>query len=211
MSDEQGAFVEPAAVGYHAARRGVKRGDNVVVLGAGTIGILAMQGAIAFGAAKSVICDFDAGRLKLAQNYGATDVIDFNKESLEEGLTRIFGATASVDCYRDCVGFDGTAMKDIISVARRGATIISVGIISPDFAIPNIPDITEHELNVFGSSMFWPEDFAEVIDHMKNGVIKVDGLISHTFKISDIKQMYEMVDKGAESYMKIMLDIDFEG
>lgn len=210
MTYEQGAFVEPSAVGYHGATRGVKPGDIVAVMGAGTIGMLAMEGANALGAAKTVICDYNADRLKLALKMGADDTIDLDQESLKEGLTRIMGDSFRVDCFMDCVGFDGSAMRDIIGAARRGANIVSIGIISNNFNIPNIPDITEHELNVYGSSMFWPQDFRDVIKLISEGKIKVDELISHRYKISDIEKMYEMVDRKQESYMKIMLDIDFD-
>lgn len=209
ISYEQGAFVEPAAVGYHGAKRGVEQGDTVVILGAGTIGMFAMQGANACGAAKTIVCDFDKNRLKLAMKYGAEYIIDFTSESLSEGLARTLGSSDLVDCFMDCVGFDGSAMKDIIGNARRGAKIVSIGIIANKFIIPNIPDITEHELNVFGSSMFWPEDFVDVIRLISDKVIKVDELVSHHYKIKDIEKMYEMVDGRKESYMKIMLEIDF--
>lgn len=59
MTYEQGACVEPASVGYHGARRGVSKGDTVVVMGAGTIGFFAMQGAKAFGAEKVIMCDYN--------------------------------------------------------------------------------------------------------------------------------------------------------
>lgn len=210
MSYEQGAFVEPASVGYHGAKRAVRKGDTVVVLGAGTIGLFAMQGAMALGASRVIICDYNRERLELALTYGAAFTIDLNKETLKAGLDRILGSPVPVDCYMDCVGFDGAAMKDIISAARRGANIVSIGIIASRHDIPNIPDITEHELNVFGSSMFWPQDFLDVIQLISNGAIRVDGLISHRYKIADIQEMYDMVDRQDESYMKIMMDIDFE-
>lgn len=210
MTYEQGACVEPAAVGYHGAKRGVSKGDTVVVLGAGTIGLFALQGAIALGAAKTIICDYNSDRLDLALKYGASDRIDLNKETLKEGLDRILESANVVDCFMDCVGFDGSAIRDIISAARRGANIVSVGIIASNFNIPNIPDITEHELNVFGSSMFWPQDFLDVIQLISDGKIQVDGLVSHRYRIADIQKLFDMVDKHEESYMKIMMDIDFE-
>ena len=209
MTYEQGACVEPSSVGYHGVKRGVKKGDVVVVMGAGTIGFFATQGANAVGASKTIVCDFNRERLEMASRFGASAVVNLGKESLKEGLTRILGSTVPVDCFMDCVGFDGSAMKDIISVARRGATVVSIGIIAKEFNIPNIPDLTEHELNVLGSSMFWPQDFADVIRLISEGKIKVDGIISHRYKIADIKEMFEMVDKHKENFMKIMLDIDF--
>lgn len=56
MTYEQGACVEPASVGYHGARRGVSKGDTVVVMGAGTIGFFAMQGAKGIREQRKSLC-----------------------------------------------------------------------------------------------------------------------------------------------------------
>lgn len=209
MTYEQGACVEPAAVGYHGARRGVKKGDRVVVMGAGTIGFFAMQGALAFGAEKVIMCDYDAKRLELAKECGSYDTIHLGEEGLQEGLERIFGNALEADVFMDCVGFNGSAMTEIVKTARRGATVVSIGIIAKEHEVPNLPDITEHELNYFGSSMFWPEDFDEVIQLISEGKIQTEKIITHHYKMADIQQMYDMVDAHKESYMKIMLDADF--
>lgn len=210
MTYEQGAFVEPASVGYHGARRGVKQGDTVVVMGAGTIGIFAMQAANALGAEKTIICDYNKDRLQLAKSLGAYDTICLAEETLQEGTARILGDCRKADCFMDCVGFNGNALSEIIKTARRGATVVSIGIIASAYEIPNLPDVTEHELNLLGSSMFWPEDFEDVIRLISEGKIQVDQLATHHYKMKDIQSMYDMVDAHKESYMKIMMDIEFD-
>ena len=63
MTLEQGALVEPLAVGMHAARRGgVKPGDTVAVIGMGTIGLLTLQAAIAHGATRAIAADVQQNR-----------------------------------------------------------------------------------------------------------------------------------------------------
>ena len=209
MTYEQGACVEPASVGYHGARRGVSKGDTVVVMGAGTIGFFAMQGAKAFGAEKVIMCDYNKERLALAKECGAFETINLGDEGLKAGVERILGDAREVDCFMDCVGFNGSAMTAIIETARRGATVVSIGIIAKEHEVPNLPDVTEHELNYLGSSMFWPEDFHDVIASISEGKIITDKIITHHYKMADIQKMYDMVDAHKESYMKIMLDAEF--
>jgi len=209
LSYEQGAFVEPAAVGYHGAKRGVKPDDTVLVSGAGPIGVFAMQAALALGASHVYACDFNKKRLGLASALGAHGVIDLAGESVTDGLIRLAGGSNCVDCFMDCVGADGNAMNEIFRIARRGASIVSIGVIANEYRIPNLPDITEHELNLFGSSMYWPEDFEEVIDLVGRGVISTDGLLSHRYGITEIHRMFDMVDRREEEFMKIMLAVDF--
>lgn len=209
MTYTQGAFVEPSAVGYHGATRGVKSSDVVLIMGAGTIGNFAMQSANNLGASKTIICDYDEERLNLAKKCGATATINLSKTTLKDGIIEFLGDLNCVDTFIECVGSDGSALSDIIKVARRGATVVSVGIIMPEYKIPNLPDITEHELNYLGSSMFCPTDFDAVIELISTNKIKVDALVSHEYKMADIHAMYDMVDKKEESFMKIILRAEF--
>lgn len=207
MSMEEGAFVEPASVGYHGVKKAMIPGDNVLIMGSGTIGAFALQAAVALGAKKVIIADYLEERLELAKNLGASGVINLSAETLEEGLTRIIGSPKKIDYFCECVGGNGKAMEQIIKIARRGTRIASIGIISNNYSLPNLPDVTEHELKLFGSSMFVPSDFKDVIELMGQGKIKVDGMITHRYKLTDIKKMYEMIDSKKEKFFKIMISI----
>ncbi|MDR3645082.1 MAG: alcohol dehydrogenase catalytic domain-containing protein, partial [Clostridia bacterium] len=96
MSFEQGAFVEPASVAYHGVKRGMKPGDIALIMGAGPIGIMAMQFAKELGAKMAVIADFKQNRLDLAKALGADGIINLNNEALECGLERILGSPKKV-------------------------------------------------------------------------------------------------------------------
>ncbi len=207
MSMEEGAFVEPASVGYHGVKNGMAPGDNVLVMGSGTIGVFALQAAIALGAGNVIIADYLDERLALAKSLGADGTVDLSAETLEEGLTRLIGSPKKIDYFCECVGGNGRAMEEIIKLARRGTRITSIGILSSNYSLPNLPDVTEHELKVFGSSMFVPDDFRDVIELMGRGKIRVDGMVTHRYKLADIKTMYEMIDGKKEKFFKIMISI----
>ncbi len=87
MSLDQGALIEPAAVGAHSTSRstGIK-GKNVVVSGAGTIGNLVAQFAKARGAAKVLITDISDYRLGIARECGIEGVLSVAKTSFDEGV-----------------------------------------------------------------------------------------------------------------------------
>src|SRR4051795_1484705 len=76
LSDEEGALMEPLSVGVWACRKaGVSAGDKVLVTGAGPIGQLAMQCALAFGATDVTVSDLNPYRLELARRTGATRTV----------------------------------------------------------------------------------------------------------------------------------------
>jgi threonine dehydrogenase-like Zn-dependent dehydrogenase len=92
MSLDQGALVEPAAVGAHSTSRATGiEGKNVVVSGAGTIGNLVAQFARARGAANVLITDISDYRLEIAQKCGIEAVLNVAKTPFEEGVKAFFG------------------------------------------------------------------------------------------------------------------------
>src|SRR3712207_9256805 len=77
ISDDAAALLEPLSVGIWACRRGrVGAGSRVLVTGAGPIGLVSVQAALAFGATEVVVSDVNPARLALARDLGATEVVD---------------------------------------------------------------------------------------------------------------------------------------
>ena len=209
MSLESAAMVEPAAVGYHGAvRAGITPDDRVLVFGAGTIGIFAMQACKALGAKAVYITDIDKDRLNLAASLGADGVIDQGKESLEEGLSRLCGGPHGIDRFFECVGGKGAVLDKMISLARRGTTLVMIGIQSKGCHVEKLPFLGEHELSLLGSNMYDARDFAEVIALMGEGKIRTDGMITHTCKFGQLAEAFDLAVNKREKFMKIMLEMD---
>lgn len=183
MSFESAAMVEPAAVGYHGAVRAeITSDDYVLVFGAGTIGIFAMQACKAKGAKQVYITDMDSERLELALKLGADGIINQKEETLEAGLKRLCGGRLKIDKFFECVGGDGSVLNQIISIARRGTSIVMIGIQSEGCHVEKLPFLGEHELSLLGSNMYDAQDYKEVIRLMGENKIRTEGMITHTFK-----------------------------
>lgn len=205
MTLEDAAMVEPACVAYHGAKRGeIKSGDIALIVGAGPIGIFTMQSCKVLGAAKAIIADLDQWRLNLAMELGADGIIHVGKESLEQGLARILGNVKDVDVFYDCVGEKGHVFDEILRIARRGSRIVIVGVLQKEYKIPHLPDFVQHELRISGTTMYVPQDYKEMIELMEKGDISTKGMITHYFKITEIKEVFKMIDKKDEPYFKIM-------
>lgn len=88
VSLEEGAMCEPLSVGVHACRRAnIGPETNVLVMGAGPIGLVTLMAARAFGAPRIVIVDVDESRLSVAKELGADDTV---KVSTNIQVTRLF-------------------------------------------------------------------------------------------------------------------------
>ena len=209
MTMEDAAMVEPACVAYHGAKRGeVQPGDIALVVGAGPIGLFAMQSVKVLGAAKVIVADLDEWRLNLAKELGADGIINVGKETLAEGLTRLVGSEKEVDVFYDCVGEKGKVFEEILKIARRGTRIVIVGVLQTEYSIPHLPDFVQHELRISGTTMYVPQDFKDMIDLMGKGKISTKGMVTHHYRLDQIKEVFQMIDSRKEPYFKVMLTYD---
>jgi L-iditol 2-dehydrogenase len=116
LSDEAGALMEPLSVGIWACRKGgVTAGDRVLVTGAGPIGLLAMQVALAFGATQVEISDMSEPRLELARRTGATRALHAGADTPGEA-----------DVLIECSG-NNAALQAGVSALRPAGVAVVVG------------------------------------------------------------------------------------
>lgn len=207
MDIDDAALVEPACVAYHGAKRAnPTEADTVLVVGAGPIGVFCLQSCFALGVKKVYIADMDAERLEIAKSLGATGVIDCSKESLKEGLERL-GAD-KITVYYDCVGEKGIVLNNILEIAHRGSRIVVIGVLQNGYNIPLLPDFVQHELSLFGTTMYVPTDYREMIDFMSRGLITTKGMISHRFGLDDVPAVLDMIVGRKEKTFKVIIDVN---
>lgn len=209
MTLEEAAMVEPACVAYHGAKRGqIQKGENVLVVGAGPIGLFCMQSCFALGAGKVYVADMDKDRLALAERLGATGTIAVGEEDLQGKLTEFLGSEKKVDVFYDCVGEKGIVFNNILSLARRGSRIVVIGVLQNAYNIPLLPDFVQHELTVSGTTMYVPQDYAEMIDLMGKKIIRTDGMVSQRIALEEVPEMLENIVNRKVKTFKVMIDVN---
>jgi L-iditol 2-dehydrogenase/threonine 3-dehydrogenase len=205
MSLDQGALVEPAAVGAHSTGRSTGiEGKNVVVSGAGTIGNLVAQFARARGAAKVLITDISDYRLEIARKCGIDGVLNVAETPFEEGVKAFFGNEGFQ------VGFEAAGVQQSLDVlmahVEKGGDIVILGVYSENPTV-NMYFLGEHELNVFGSMMYRKEDYEEAVKMIDSGKIKTTPLISRHFNFEEYLDAYQYIEKQGDLSMKVMIDL----
>ena len=209
MSLEEAAMVEPACVAYHGAKRGnIQKGETVLVIGAGPIGLFCMQSCFALGAGKVFVADMDKSRLELAAKLGATGTIAVGEQDLKEALTQYLGSEKKVDVFYDCVGEKGVVLNNILSLARRGSKVVVIGVLQNAYNIPLLPDFVQHELSLSGTTMYVPQDYYEMIDLMGKKIIKTDGMVSQHISLEKVPAMLDdIVNRRVKTY-KVIIDVN---
>jgi L-iditol 2-dehydrogenase/threonine 3-dehydrogenase len=202
---EQGAIVEPAAVGAHSTSRttGIE-GKNVVVSGAGTIGNLVAQFAKARGARKVLITDVSNYRLEIAKKCGIEHTLNIKETPFDEGVRSCFGADG---CQ---IGIEAAGVQDsldaLMAHVEKGGDIVILGVYAGNPTV-NMYYLGEHELNVFGSMMYRHEDYLAAVEMIAKGEIKLDPLISKHFPFEKYLDAYEYIEEKGDKNMKVMIDL----
>lgn len=207
MTFEQAALIEPAAVGVHAVRISEQEtGDNVVVLGAGTIGLLTVGSAVASGAKDVIATDLSTERLELAKELGADLAHNPGNEedSLDQVIQKQFGP-AGADMVYDCVGVEST-VNQAISVARKGSQIMLVGVPKGNLSV-NLAYVQDRELDIKGSLMYVRKDFLEAIELIKSEELQVTKLITHRFPFEDLEEAFQLAidENQVDEKLKILV------
>lgn len=157
IEPESAAFIEPLAVGIHAASRaGIAENDTVAVLGAGMIGLVSAWAALRAGASRVIVTDFDERKLEVARSLGAITV--HASERLADYLPDLLGS-AQVDRVIDSVGLNQT-LATALEVSRRHGTIAMVGLGAPMLELPAFALAVE-ERNMVGCFCYSPSHFDE--------------------------------------------------
>jgi 2-desacetyl-2-hydroxyethyl bacteriochlorophyllide A dehydrogenase len=203
MSFEEGALIEPVAVGAHSTGRASDlTGKNVVVSGAGTIGNLVAQYAKARGAGKILITDVSDYRLDISRQCGIEGILNINKTSFGEGVRSFFGNEGFQTGF-EAAGIQGS-LDVLIQHVEKGGEIIILGVYSAN-PVVNMFYLGEHELNLYGSMMYRHEDFVEAAAMISSGKIIVAPLLTKTFPFEDWTDAYKFIDQQGDKTMKVLI------
>ena len=204
MTFEQGAIVEPAAVAAYAVHRsGMKMGDTVFIVGAGPIGLLTVQVAVATGASQIFVSDLSENRLKKAKEVGATHTFDARQKDIPQKIKELTGN--GVDIFIDAAGVQASFDNGINSL-RNGGTAVLVALFGRKVTHDALNQ-TLRELTILGTAAY-RNIFPQTIALISSGRLPVEKLITRVISLDEI------VEKGFEtltkdpSEVKILVDLE---
>lgn len=190
-----GAFFEPLTVGMHALLlAGGCQGKNVIIIGAGTIGLLAMQCANAMQAQSITLIDINPERLQIAQKLGAT--YGYNSAQLSpEEITQKLTEFRFDQLILETAGAPAT-VNLAIEIAGPRAQIALIGTLHHDLLMPEqrFAQILRKELHLFGSWMNysapWPgQEWSLVSQFIEQHQINFTDLIAGQGNFDEFMQM----------------------
>lgn len=211
LDDETAAGVEPTSVVLHGYyHTSLKGGDCVAVLGAGPIGLLALQCAKAFGAAQVIAIDVFDEKLDIARELGADVCVNAKNKDPVAAVYALTGGKG-VDLAVEAAGTPFTSAQ-VFSLPRKGGSIVFMGIPYGDVPIPreHFEKIVRRELVIYGSwnaisAPFPGREWQTAIHFMKEGKVRVRPMVTHRIGIDELPQTFEQIYKRDTFFGKVML------
>ena len=178
----------------------IKAGDTIAVIGAGSVGLCAMQCAKYFGAEKVIAIDIDEKRLELAKKLGFADFV-LTGGNCEEKVKEIvkYGA----DVVIECAGAEDT-FELAYKIARPNAIVAVVAMYEKNQILP-LPQMYGKNLT-FKTGGVDAVHCKELVDLISKGKISTDFLITHKFAFDDIKKAYEIFEHKQDGCLKIAIE-----
>lgn len=191
VSFEEGALVEPLAVGLHAVDMGaVKRGDTVLVIGAGPVGLAVALWARFCGARHIIVSERAPARIAMASKFGATDVID-PAQPIATQVEKIAGK--GPDVIFECVGNPGMLNEAMLAAPRRSRIVVAGVCQGMDSIMPLVGIMKELNLQfVLG---YKAADFDFVIEMIAKDRIDVAAMITDRIALDALPEAFEALRK----------------
>lgn len=202
LSFDEGALVEPLAVGVYAVSRArIRCGDIVAILGAGPVGLLTLVAAKSAGAGEIFVTDVDGWRLEKARELGATATIDARGDPIAEIQELTQGNYVDV-AIETSGSTDATVQA--VKATRRGGTIVLVGLYEKrQFTYPLL-DVVMKELDVKGS-IDYVNSFPASLKLMASKTFEAKSLITHHMRIDDVEKGFRIMAEDSRHRLKIMI------
>jgi L-iditol 2-dehydrogenase len=197
LSFDAGALIEPLAVGIWACRKArLAGGDHVLVTGAGPIGLLAMQTALALGAAHVTITDLNPRRLEVARQTGATRALNVAEMALAD-------TDIEADVLIECTGHP-QVLLDGIRALRPASRAVIVGMGPSDEMLVPMSFIQRREIWLTGTFRY-ANTYPAAIALAAAGRVNLDAIVTGYYGLQETERALEAGRHDAGSIKAMVL------
>lgn len=202
VSFEEAALIEPAAVGLHAGRiTPIEVNDVVAVVGAGQIGLFAMQAARVKGAGLIVALDVREERLAFARQLGADVTINPASGDIGAAMQKAVGRP-DVDVVLEAVGIEASVTL-AMDLVKLGGNVTLIGNVAPRIQV-HLQNIVSRELTIRGSCAIAGE-YPACLSLMAQGRLQAKPMISRVVPLEEGQAAFDALHHGEAGLMKIVL------
>jgi len=196
------ALIEAVSVAVHAISLSpIALEDTIVIVGAGMIGLLALQAARCAGAGAVFVVDIDDSRLELARNLGATRTLNSQRAGIVQDVLQATTGRGA-DTVLECVGTSIT-VKLAVDMVRKGGAITLVGNIAPSITL-ELQSAVTRQIRLQGSCASSGE-YPKCISLISREAIRVEPLLSAVAPLEDGPMWFRRLHEREAGLLKIVL------
>lgn len=224
--DDAVLLTDVTPTGYQAAEMGgIRRGDTVVVFGAGPVGIMAARCAWLFGAGRVIIIDHIDYRLEFAKDYAYCEAYNFKEMDdpvvFLKRTTGWFGADVCIDAvgceaagnvFQTLVGRklpltggSATALHWAINSVKKGGIVSIVGVYGPLDTLVPIGNVVNKGITIRANQASVKRLLPKLIDHVMAGRLNPKGLITHRIPLEEVAEGYHIFSAKRDNCIKPVL------
>lgn len=224
--DDAVLLTDVVPTGYQAAEMaGIRKGDTVVIFGAGPIGIMAARCAWLFGAGRVIVFDYLEYRLDFAREYGPAEVYNFKEiddvvvfmKKTTDGLGAdvaidAVGLEASGNTWQTVMGRkllltsgSAIALHWAINSVKKGGIVSIVGVYGPTGNLVPIGNVVNKGITLRANQASVKRLLPRLIEHVKNGHIEPKKLITHKVPLDDVADAYHIFSRKLDNCIKPVL------
>ena len=197
------ALVECLAIGAHSVRRGqITEADTVVIVGAGPIGLGAVQFAKA-NDARVIVVDMNQSRLEFCEREFGAETVIAGPDAVEKVGELTNGEFASV--VIDATGHAG-AMMNSVNFCGHSANLVFVGLTKGDITYTHT-ELHKRELTIYCSRNATKEDFTRVIELMQSGKVQSSCMVTHRSSLENMPGEFAEWLKPETGVVKAIVEV----
>ncbi|MEG3129226.1 NAD(P)-dependent alcohol dehydrogenase [Pantoea cypripedii] len=205
VSFQEGALIEPLAVGIHAVREsGIKMGQSATILGSGCIGLVTLLSLKAAGVDDITVVDIHDIRLEKAKELGARHIINASNTDMVSAVKDVYSGIGP-DFIFETAGNKVTASNSVPMI-KRGGTIMIIGNVVGDTPV-NFQMLGNKEATI-KATFRYRNIYPSALSALSSGRINVNSIVSDFYKFEDTQSAFEDSINNKATVVKAMIDLE---
>ena len=205
VTDEEATLIEPIACCLHGLKQAdIRSNDSVLIMGAGTIGILHAQLAKIKGANKVIVSDMSKFKLQKALNVGCDYAINIKEKNIIDEVNKITDGQG-VDVIVIAAGVSSLVADAVNMVRRAGKIIVFSGFDKNKLVTLDVSRFFKDEISIIGTYSVTPYEFPEALDLLEKRKLNTKEMITHVYPLNKLSEAIDISTNPEQPVLKVII------
>lgn len=205
VTDEEATLIEPIACCLHGLKQAdIRPNDSVLIMGAGTIGILHAQLAKIKGANKVIVSDMSKFKLQKALNVGCDYAINIKERNIIDEVNKITDGQG-VDVIVIAAGVSSLVADAVNMVRRAGKIIVFSGFDKNKLVTLDVSRFFKDEISIIGTYSVTPYEFPEALDLLEKRKLNTEEMITHVYPLKKLSEAIDISTNPEQPVLKVII------